>query len=183
MLYYSGLLFSPPPLSLFVLPLSVKCSLCLRPCVTSHSPLRCFPNLWSRSWPACRGPSPFYLHSYQEPHWDSDLWLLSTTTTRSLTNPQGPLDPHTINLRNHTSSHCSFSLLDTWPLTSVCWHMIRGPPGRGAQHTVSNHFILMDVESQCSNLFCKKVLLDWFCVCMFKLRPLLFQWFDSLFLL
>lgn len=47
-------------------------------------PLRCFPNSWSRSGAAWLGPCLSSLRSHQERHWDSEFWLLSTTTTRRL---------------------------------------------------------------------------------------------------
>lgn len=52
--------------------------------VPPRCPLRCFPNSRSRSGAAWLGPSLSSLRSRQERHWDSELWLLSTTTTRRL---------------------------------------------------------------------------------------------------
>lgn len=68
-------------------PTSILCSsVGLVPCLTllfpPCCPLRCFPNFWSPSGAAWRGPSLSSLPSRQERRWDSEL---STTTTRRWT--------------------------------------------------------------------------------------------------
>lgn len=96
--------------------------------VPSCCPLRCFPNFWRLSGAAWLGPSLFFLHSLQERHWDSELCLLSTTTTRRL-NSCWTTDGFPVKLTSNIKTYAVCWLLYYSFSLQWCWVLLLLTPG------------------------------------------------------
>lgn len=96
--------------------------------VPSCCPLRCFPNFWRLSGAAWFCPSLFFLHSHQERHWDSELCLLSTTTTRRL-NSCWTTDGFPVKLTSNIKTYAVCWLLYYSFSLQWCWVLLLLTPG------------------------------------------------------